>query len=492
MFVLEAKKLTKVFPGVVALDQVDISFEAGKVHCIVGENGAGKSTLIKCLTGLYKAESGTLFFNGKNMSVNPELFKQVVHVPQEIDLFMHMSVAENLFIPYNRSGMTGFISQRKLEEAARPILHNLGIHAQPHQLVDSISVADQQLLQIARATMQKGYRVMILDEPTSSLTTTDAERVFDVIRKQKALGIAIIFVSHKLDEVFDIGDTLSVFRNGRNVEQANIHDVDESWVIERMIGHRVDAEVDYASTSTGGDDILSVSHLYGPGFKDVSFALKRGEILGFSGLVGAGRSELMQSVFGLNAVYSGEIRWKNEPLRHLSSTDSVRMGLIYLPEDRKKMGILPRMSIESNISILSLKQLLKHGMLSVPSEKEKVREYAKRYDVRTPNLSREIRFLSGGNQQKAIIGRSMMAKPQAIILDEPTKGIDVGAKQEIYKLMKELAEAGLGVIFVSSELEEITKCCNRVIVMYQGGVVAEFSGKPDKASLVSAIIGRLA
>lgn len=489
MKVLEAKGLTKIFPGVVALDDVTISFEVGRVHCIVGENGAGKSTLIKCLTGVYRPEEGEILIDGERANENPDLFSKVVSVPQEIDLFQYLSVAENLFIPYEQTDIKGLIKQSELETRARPIIESFGIHAEPGQLVRDLSVADQQLLQIARATMRKNYEVIILDEPTSSLTDDDIKRVFSVVEKQKENGIAIIYISHKLNEIFAIGDDVTVFRNGQKIASDLVENVDESWIVQKMIGKHLSGEQVFYSTRISNEEILKVEKLYGSGFMNVSFGLKKGEILGFSGLIGAGRTELLQTVYGLRKAYSGKVTYCGQDISGCTPTDSVKKGLVYLPEDRKKMGLLPMMKVRSNVSILSLSKLLSGFAISEAKEKAEADRMAILYGVHQEALERQIRTLSGGNQQKAIVARSMMAEPKVIILDEPTKGIDVGAKYEIYRLMKDLAEAGFGVIFISSELEEIVRCCNRIIVMYEGEIISELPQDPDKEALMSALIG---
>lgn len=489
MKVLEAKGLTKIFPGVVALDDVTISFELGRVHCIVGENGAGKSTLIKCLTGAYRPEEGEIYINGKLANDDPDLFSRVVSVPQEIDLFQYLSVAENLFIPYEQTEIKGLIKQSELEARARPIIASFGIHAEPGQLVRDLSVADQQLLQIARATMRKNYEVIILDEPTSSLTDDEIKRVFSVVQKQKENGIAIIYISHKLNEIFAIGDDVTVFRNGQRIASDLVENVDEGWIVQKMIGKHLSGEQVFYSNKVSDEEILRVEKLYGSGFMDISFNLKKGEILGFSGLIGAGRTELLQTVYGLRKAFAGKVTYCNQDISNCSPADSVKMGLVYLPEDRKKMGLLPMMEVRSNISILSLSKLLSGFAVSKAKEKKEADQVATLYGVHQEALERQIRTLSGGNQQKAIVARSMMAEPKVIILDEPTKGIDVGAKYEIYRLMKDLAEAGFGVIFISSELEEIVRCCNRIIVMYEGEIISELPQNPDKEALMSALIG---
>ena len=313
MKVLEATGITKVFPGVVALDSVDVAFEPGEIHCIIGENGAGKSTLIKCLTGVYTPEEGSVMINGSDAMKNKELFDKVAYVPQEIDLFGHMSVAENLFIPYEKSGFKGLVKQKELQKAAVPILERFSIPVRPDDLVKDISVSSQQLLQIARAVMHEDYDVLMLDEPTTSLTTKDTQILFDIVRNIKAQNKAVIFISHKLEEIFALGDVITVFRNGKKVAYSPIGEVDIPWVIRQMTGRELDQSQAYYSEKMTDEVLMEVNGLTGERFTDVSFKLMKGEILGFSGLVGAGRSELMQAIFGLLPVYKGEVKIDGKP-----------------------------------------------------------------------------------------------------------------------------------------------------------------------------------
>ncbi|SFN50156.1 monosaccharide ABC transporter ATP-binding protein, CUT2 family [Mycetocola miduiensis] len=496
---LRAEGLTKVFPGVIALNDITIDVAEGEVHCIVGENGAGKSTLIKCLTGVYKPEKGRIEVSGEATTEGGVQFAAVAYVPQEIDLFMQMSVMENLFMPFERTGVTTPISYRALEERARPIIEEYGIKATPRTLVSELSVADQQLVQIARAVQHEDAKILILDEPTSSLTDDDATRVFQVVRRAKARGMGVIYISHKLDELAVIGDRVTVFRNGRSVASDYIENVDIDWLIREMTGRKLAWEQSFVPNSGDGDVVLDVRSASGPGFQDVSFQLRAGEILGFSGLVGAGRTELMLSIYGTTPLYAGEItvhgadgeRAGGRSSRRKRSPEmSLKEGLAYLPEDRKRLGIFGGLSVAANTSMMSLSGFVRGGTIRQGTEKQAVLEEVKRYDVRFPTIDTAIRLLSGGNQQKVIIARTMMVTPRIVIFDEPTKGIDVGAKYEIYDLMRRLAEEqGLGVILVSSELDEIVYCSNRAIVMNQGRVVSEFDQPLNKEALVSAMFG---
>lgn len=491
MKVLEASGITKVFPGVTALDSVDVSFEPGQIHAIIGENGAGKSTLIKCLTGVYTPEQGSVMIDGQDALKNKELFNKVAYVPQEIDLFGHMSVAENLFLPFEKSGFKGLVNQKALEKAAVPLLEKFRIPVRPDDLVKDISVSSQQLLQIARATVHEEYEVLMLDEPTTSLTTKDTQILFEIIKEiQKKENKAIVFISHKLEEIFALSDVITVFRNGKKVAYSELEKVDIPWVIKQMTGRELNQEQTFLSEKVSGEVLMEVDHLTGADFTDVSFNLKKGEILGFSGLVGAGRSELMQAIFGYLPVYAGSVKIGGKDWKLGDTSYSVQNGFIYLPEERKKQGILPVLSVRENIAISALDSLKSGLSISRKGEEQLAQEVIETYDIKTPDSDKEIQFLSGGNQQKVIIGRSMCCNPQVLVFDEPTKGIDVGTKTEIYKLMKKLAEEkNIGIILISSEMEEVQKCSNRIIAMYEGRKVGEFDAPAEKKDIMSAIIG---
>lgn len=490
MKVLEARNITKLFPGVVALDSVDVSFEPGEIHCIIGENGAGKSTLIKCLTGVYEPETGEVLVNGEDAMKNKALFGKVAYVPQEIDLFGYMSVAENLFLPFEKSGIKGTVNQKELQKRAVPILEKFRIPVKPDELVKDISVSSQQLLQIARATVHEDYDVLMLDEPTTSLTTRDTQILFDIVKEIQAENKAIIFISHKLEEIFALGDVITVFRNGKKVAYSKLDEIDIPWVIKQMTGRELNQDQVFYSDKVSDEVLLEVNNLTGERFTDISFQLKKGEILGFSGLVGAGRSELMQAIFGYLPVYSGNVRLDGKDWKLGDTNYSVNHGFIYLPEERKKQGILPVLSIRENISISVLDDLKSGINISRRKEDELAQKVIETYDVKTPGADKEIQFLSGGNQQKVIIGRAMSCNPKVLVFDEPTKGIDVGTKAEIYRLMKELAEEkGIGIILISSEMEEIKKCSNRIIALYEGKMAGEYDAKADKEEILGAIIG---
>jgi len=490
--ILEARNITKTFPGVVALDRVDVSFELGKICCIVGENGAGKSTLIKILTGVYEPDEGSITIQGENALTSKKIFNKVAYVPQELDLFRNMTVAENLFIPFSQSGSGArFFNRKALYQKAVPYLKKFQIRSDPDELVRNISISEQQLLQIAHATVNQYADIIMLDEPTTSLTLKDTDRLFDILNQLKRENKALVFISHKLEEVFEIGDEITVIRNGVKVAHSQVSDVSIPWVVKQMTGREMDLNASFRPENISDDVLLEVEKLSGEQFADISFQLYKGEILGLSGLVGAGRSEIMQTVFGYLPAGGGTVKFDGKPLKLGDTHISVKNGIVYISEERKAHGIFPSLSVKKNISMPLLDQIKNLFAVSGAKESKLVEKVIDEYKIMAPSSETVVKFLSGGNQQKVIIGRSMFLKPKLLIFDEPTKGIDVGTKIEIYKLMKRLVdEEGVSIILISSELEEILKCSNRIITIYNGKKVDEFdtdgATKPD---IVNSIIG---
>ncbi|MCU5773227.1 sugar ABC transporter ATP-binding protein [Erwiniaceae bacterium BAC15a-03b] len=493
MAILEVENLGRDFPGVTALNNINLAFASGRVHILAGENGAGKSTLVKLLTGTDSPSRGAIRIDGEDPLARRALFNAVAYVPQELSLFPHMSVAENLFIPYNRSGFSGrYINFQAINREAQRYLDTFSIEARAEERVRNISISDQQLLQIARASTNKQMKVLILDEPTSSLTRTEVERVFRVIADFKARNLAILFISHKLDELFAIGDDYTVLRNGEIIESGRINETSEAGLIKAMSGTDMKINAHFRPIAAPQPDkaatIIRVEQLSGRRFNAISFTLKRGEILGFAGLVGAGRSEVMQTLFGYLPASGGRVTVNGQPWKLGSPPYSVKNGMLYLSEERKLHGILPLLSVRENIGIAVIKQTLSWSGIAAGKEKSLVRKVIKAYEVKTSNIETRITFLSGGNQQKTIIGRAMATRPEVLIFDEPTKGIDVMTKVEIYKIMRSLCEDGVGIILVSSELEELYKCANRIITLHNGAITGDFpTATTDTETLVRAI-----
>jgi ribose transport system ATP-binding protein len=493
MSVLQAKGITKIFPGVVALDKVDLTIESGEVHCIVGENGAGKSTLVKILTGLYQADEGSLIIEGKEVNRrDPHSFKTVAYVPQELNLFGELTVAENLFAPFDKAGLNSlFFDRKKYERATLPYIEKLQMKVKPHDLVKNISVADQQLLQVARALSNESFKILILDEPTASLTKQEIARLFLVINILRKEGKSLVFITHKLNEIFELNDVITVLRNGVCVGNAKVKDITVDWIVKSMTGKEIDLNKVYKPTKPLGEKVLEVKNLCGNGFEDISFSLREGEIFGFAGLVGSGRSEIMQTIFGYLPEKHGEVIFGGSKWKFRDPAHSIAKGLIYLSEERKTHGILPHLSVRDNIGVLLSKMVARRGIINRRLDEKVAQKVMKDYNVKAASSKTEIMYLSGGNQQKVLIGRSMEAMPRVLFFDEPTRGIDVKTKEEIYALMQQIAEEKrAGIILISSELEELIKCSNRIITIYDGRIVGEFQEKQiNMEDVLSSIIG---
>jgi ABC-type sugar transport system ATPase subunit len=492
MALLKAQGVVKTFPGVVALNNVNLTIRPGTIHCIIGENGAGKSTLVKVLTGVYVPDKGEVIIDGDNALQHPQSFSKVAYVPQELSLFPEMTVAENLFMPFAKSGINGaLVMGARLNQAALPHLERFHIEVSPRALVKNISISEQQLLQIARALTNRSAEVLILDEPTTSLTEQETERLFRIVRRLKDEKHSVVFISHKLEEIYALGDEITVMRNGEQVASAPIGEMTQRQLIVHMSGRDFDLDETFRPELPRGKPLLEVKKLSGMGFQDIDFTLYEGEILGFAGLIGAGRSEIMQTIFGFLPEKSGEVTLNGKRWKFRDTNASMKNGLVYLPEERKHHGILPLLSVRQNIGISVLGETTKGFLISSAKEAEIARQIITLYEVKTSSDEKRIVFLSGGNQQKIIIGRNMRGQPKVLIFDEPTKGIDVKTKADIYRIMKELAERErVGIILVSSEMKELLRCSNRVVAVYHGRKTGEFdTGTTSAPEIVSAIIG---
>ncbi len=491
MAFLETHGIVKTFPGVVALKNIDIAVDLGEIHILAGENGAGKSTLVKVLVGAYRPTAGTLSIEGRDPLADPALFDLVAYVPQELSLFPNMTLAENLFMPFGKAGLTSpVLDRRELNRRAEAFIDRFRIHGRPNQKVASLPVADQQVLQIARAFSNTKAKVLILDEPTSSLTARETARIFDVVRELRATDHGVIFISHKMSEIYELGDRVTVLRNGESVGTRPMAAVSEGELIRMMSGTEIRTDQSFRPDAEPGETVLSVSGLTGARFSDVSFELRRGEILGFAGLVGSGRTEVMQTVFGYLEAQAGSVALEGRPLKLGSTRRSVDAGILYLSEERRLHGILPALSVHENVGVSLFRETAPAGVISAQAEARRVAGVVADYQVKTSSTRKKISLLSGGNQQKIIIGRAMAQRPKLIIFDEPTKGIDIKTKVEIYALMKRLAEEGVGIIVVSSEMDELLRCASRIVTMYHGAVVGDFDARnTDNTSLVTSILG---
>ena len=488
--VLRLDGIRKTFPGVVALANVDLALYPGQVTALVGENGAGKSTLVKVLTGIYQPDAGTIRVDGTETrfpSAGAATAAGITAIHQETVLFDELTVAENIFLGHARRGRFGLVDWARMREEAAAILKRIGARIDPRTPLRELGIASKHLVAIARA-LSVDARVVVMDEPTASLSQTEIEELYELVERLKSEGKAILFISHKFDEIFRIADRYTVFRDGEMVDAGRIADVTEDQLVERMVGRSMDA-IFPARTATPGDEVLRVEGMSHPTeFADISFTLRRGEILGFYGLVGAGRSEFMQALFGVTQPSAGTVTLDGRPLAIRSPADAIASGIVYVPEDRGRQGAITALPIFQNVTLPSLSQTSRHGFVRMAEEFRLARRYTERLDLRAAALDQEVGTLSGGNQQKVVIAKWLATKPAVIILDEPTKGIDVGSKAAVHEFMAELAAEGLSVVMVSSEIPEILGMSDRVIVMRDGRIAARY----DRAGLTPEALVRAA
>ena len=487
-YALEAEGISKFFPGVKALNNVSLRVRPGSVHALMGENGAGKSTLMKCLIGIYRPDEGLIRVRGEAVAFQDTLDALragISMIHQELNLVPHMTVAENIWL--GREPMKyGFVDHGSLHRQTRELLNKLNIRLAPDDLVGDLSIASQQMVEIAKAVSWNAD-VVIMDEPTSALTETEVSHLFAIIRDLREQGKAIIYISHKMDEIFTITDEVSVFRDGAWVGSSATADYTRQSLITQMVGRELTQLFPKFNTAIG-EEVLTIRHLQRKGvFDDISFGVRRGEILGVAGLVGAGRSEVMESLFGMTSPDGGEILIDGVPVKIDSPATAIEKGLAFLTEDRKKSGLFLVLSVMENMSIVNMPEYSSRaGFVSHIQMAKDCMEQIRRLNIKTPTMDQIINNLSGGNQQKVLIARWLLAQPKVLILDEPTRGIDVGAKAEIYRLISELANRGVAIIMVSSELPEILGMSDRVMVMHGGRITGILNKEEaDQESILS-------
>ncbi|MET3582445.1 ribose transport system ATP-binding protein [Mesorhizobium robiniae] len=490
---LEMRGIDKRFPGVVALDNVDLTLEPGKIHALMGENGAGKSTLIKIMAGVYDKDAGTIRMRGRELDIKSprdSLREGIKVVFQEIALISEFTVAENIFLEGYPTGKGGSIDWRKIRADSAALFNRIGFNVDPAARTGSLPVSQQQMVEIARALAHEA-RVVVMDEPTSSLTPNEISLLFTVIRRLAALGIAVLYVSHKLDEVFEIADTVSVLRDGRHVSTRPIGDHTNDTLIQDMIGRRIESLFPRKRGAPGSKVALSVQGLStAKKLKDVSFEAHAGEVLGFFGLMGAGRTELAKAVVGFDPITSGTISVDGHRLMPHDTHTGVRLGIGLLTEDRKSEGLMGELPVYQNASLASLGAFARMGFIDKAGERKAVQDYVDRFRIKTPSLFQEIKNLSGGNQQKVLISRWLMRGLKVIVVDEPTRGIDVGAKSEIFALIDRLAGEGLAVVMMTSEMPELLGLSDRIAVMCEGRLTAIMSrDDATQEKILNAAIG---
>jgi len=466
--------ISKSFPGVKALNEVDLELYAGEVTALIGENGAGKSTLVKSLTGIYQPEAGEIRIDGNRVSMQTphrafELGIAAIH--QETVLFDELSVAENIYLGHTPRTSLGLIDWRKLRSEARKVLDEMGAaHISEDTQLKELGIANKHLVAIARA-MSIDSHIVIMDEPTAALSHKEIEDLFTLIEHLKSEGKAILFISHKFDEIYRIADRYTVFRDGEMVGKGLIKDTDQKEIVQMMVGRSVD-QIFPKNNIKIGAPILQVANLSHPTeFDNISFDLHQGEILGFYGLVGAGRSEIMQALFGITRASTGSVILDGKRRQFRSPADAIKAGIVYVPEERGKQGIVADLPIYQNVGLPSLHKTSRNGVLQLAKEFALAREFTERLDLRASSLSQPTGTLSGGNQQKVVVAKWLATQPRVIILDEPTKGVDIGSKAAVHAFMGDLVAQGLSVIMVSSEIPEVLGMSDRVVVMREGLIV---------------------
>lgn len=475
-YILEVENISKSFPGVKALDQVSFKIKKGEVHALVGENGAGKSTLMKILNGNYAKDTGTIKIDGNEVEIhNPNDAKAngISIIFQELNLVPLLSIAENIYI--GRLPKKGkIIDWKKLYSDTSEALKRVGYEIDPRTLVGELSVAQKQMVEIARALSYSSTRILLMDEPTATLTTRETKILFDVVRNLKEQGISVIFISHKLEELFEICDTLTVIRDGQVIETMPIDGLTKDDVTTKMIGREITNIYPSRNTNPSKEVVLKVEGLTHKNvYRDITFELHKGEVLGMAGLVGAGRTEIARGIFGIDFRDSGDIYVKGEKIRVNSPDDAIKHGICYLSEDRKTEGLMGNMSVMLNISSVNLKSMLDHGLINRKKEASIAEELVDSLKIKTPNLEQKVFNLSGGNMQKVVLAKWLNTNVDIFIFDEPTRGIDVGAKYEIYQLINRLVEQGKSVIMISSELPEVMGMSDRLLIIRQGRISAE-------------------
>jgi ribose transport system ATP-binding protein len=497
--VLKVSNITKRFPGVTALENVCLDIEAGKVTALIGENGAGKSTLMKILSGVYQDFEGEIFFKGKSVRFSgPKDAQQngVAIIHQELNLIPYLTITENIFLGREILTQYGTIDKNKMRRKTQELLDKLKLKVKPETRVNGLKVGQQQIVEIAKSLLIDA-ELIIMDEPTSAITGSEVDLLFDIIENLKSEGKAIIYVSHKLDELFRIADHYVVLRDGKSIESGAMQGVSQDQLIRKMVGRSIDIMRKNAGEKKCERLLevkgLALKHPVRPKenlLRDISFEVCKGEIVGIFGLMGAGRTELFEAIFGLHrGNVSGEIVMCGMPLKCASPADAIAAGLALVPEDRKKDGLVLGLDVKTNISLTTLADLEQLGTLNETREVALADRYISDLQIKTPSRKQKVNNLSGGNQQKIVLAKWLATKPKLLLLDEPTRGIDINAKSEIYKLIIKLAEEGLGIIVVSSELPEILAISDRILVMAEGTLTAEFSiAKATEDAILRAAI----
>nr|WP_202504692.1 MULTISPECIES: sugar ABC transporter ATP-binding protein [unclassified Streptomyces] len=487
---LRVEGVRKTFPGVVALDRVDFDLRSGEVHVLLGENGAGKSTLIKMLSGAYRPDSGTLFARGEEVRINGAEDAErlgIATIYQEFNLVPDLTVAENIFLG-RQPRRFGMIDRRRMEADAEVLLHRVGLHVSPRTRVRELGIARLQMVEIAKA-LSLDARVLIMDEPTAVLTSEEVDKLFRIVRQLREDGVGIVFITHHLDEIAALGDRVTVLRDGRSIDQVPAS-TPEAELVQLMVGRSIDQQYP-RERPDAGEPLLSVRGLTRDGlFHDISFDVHAGEVVGLAGLVGAGRTEVARAVFGADPYDAGTVDVRGERLGKHDVTAAMAAGLGLVPEDRKGQGLVLDASVQENLGLVTLRSASRSGLVDLKGQRTAAARIAEQLGVRMAGLGQHVRTLSGGNQQKVVIGKWLLADTRVLILDEPTRGIDVGAKVEIYQLVNELTASGHAVLMISSDLPEVLGMSDRVLVMAQGRIAGELpAGEATQDAVMALAVG---
>lgn len=475
--ILKMQKVCKTFPGVTALDNINFELRRGEVHVLLGENGAGKSTLVKILSGAHEITSGEILLNGNNINIgSPKqaLGYGISIIYQEFNLIPHLTVAENIFLGREKTIKFGVIDKKNITNSSQKIINDLGVKIDSSGLVKDLGVAQQQMVEVAKALSIKS-NILIMDEPTSALTENEIKELFNTVNRLKLQGVSIIYISHRLEELYKIGDRVTVLRDGKNVGTREINNISKSELIKMMVNR--DLKKQYPKIKAKiGDEVLRVKNLYQKGgLQKINFSLFSGEILGISGLLGSGRTELARAISGLDKFDSGKIYIKGNIEKIRSTRKAISLGIGFLTEDRKSQGLILNLSIKENISLSSLHRLSRGGIINFKKESRAVKKYIKELRIKTPDENQRVMYLSGGNQQKVVLAKWLCSKADIFIFDEPTRGIDVGSKVEIYNLMNQLVSEGVAILMISSELPEILGMTDRILVMNRNRISGSFN-----------------
>jgi inositol transport system ATP-binding protein len=477
---LEIRNVSKRFPGVVALDEVSITVSRGSVHALMGENGAGKSTLMKILSGMYMPDEGDILIEGGKVvfsGVRDAMKAGISMIHQELMPIPELTVAENIFLGKEPvMGRTGLVDFREMNRQAMKILERIQLDIPADRRMKDLPIAQMQMIEIAKA-ISNDARVIIMDEPTSAITSREVDILFGIIAQLKREGISVIYISHKMDEIFRISDVITVMRDGRVVGTRDAAELDHDQLISMMVGRSLNTLFQREHPAVPGECLVRVESLTGRGFHDICFSLHAGEVLGFAGLMGSGRSEMANAVYGLDKPDSGSVIIDGSPKDIRSPRDAIDNGIAFVTEDRKMNGLVLTSSVTENMTLSSLSGISNWNFVDKELESGIVREQIARYRIVVPDEHSVVLNLSGGNQQKIVIAKALLTKPRILILDEPTRGIDIGAKAEIYRMIRELSDGGMGIILISSELSEIIGICDRVLVLNKGGIAAELTGE---------------